>query len=105
MPVARSLLRGSSPTVGRCSSDDAAEYQAWWTRSGPGQAQVTRSRDPDDAEREAITRELAACGAQVVPPRAVNPEILGGVVVKGGHSHRTAPSAAVAMLSTDAHRA
>lgn len=64
----------------------ATEYQALVDEvSGRVHAQVTLSRDPDDEERETITRELSrVLGRQVVPHVTVNPEILGGVVVKVG---------------------
>ena len=53
--------------------------------SGRVHAQVTVSRDPSDGERDAITRELSrVLGRQVVSHVVVNPEILGGVVVKVG---------------------
>ena len=64
----------------------AIEYQALVDEaSGRVHAQVTLSREPDDAERDAITRELSrVLGRQVVPHVLVNAEILGGIVVKVG---------------------
>ena len=48
-------------------------------------ANVTVARDPDDGERGSIARELSrAYGKDVVPHFAVNPAILGGVVVRVG---------------------
>ena len=64
----------------------ATEYQTLVDEvSGRVHAQVTVVRDPSDAERDAITRELTrVLGRQVVPHLVVNPDILGGVVVKVG---------------------
>ena len=64
----------------------AVEYQALVDEaSGRVHAQVTLSREPDDEERGAIARELSRMlGRQVVPHVTVNPEILGGVVVRVG---------------------
>jgi F-type H+-transporting ATPase subunit delta len=48
-------------------------------------ASVTVAREPGDAERGTIARELSrAYGKEVVPHFAVNPSILGGVVVRVG---------------------
>jgi F-type H+-transporting ATPase subunit delta len=48
-------------------------------------ANVTVAREPEDSERGAIARELSrAYGKEVVPHFAVNPAILGGVVVRVG---------------------
>jgi F-type H+-transporting ATPase subunit delta len=48
-------------------------------------ASVTVAREVDDAERGTIARELSrAYGKEVVPHFAVNPAILGGVVVRVG---------------------
>lgn len=48
-------------------------------------AQVTVAREADDAERAAIAQRLsAAFGKQVVPHFAVNPNLIGGLVVRVG---------------------
>lgn len=48
-------------------------------------ATVTTAHEPDEATRAAITRELSrAFGKQVVPHYALNPAILGGIVVRSG---------------------
>ena len=48
-------------------------------------AQVTLARTPDDEERAAIARQLTrALGKPVVPQVRVNPNILGGVIVRIG---------------------
>lgn len=48
-------------------------------------AQVTVAREASEAEREAIAAHLSkAVGKRVVPHLAVNPAILGGVVVRIG---------------------
>ena len=48
-------------------------------------ASVTVAREPGDGERGTIARELSrAYGKEVVPHFAVNPAILGGVVVRVG---------------------
>jgi F-type H+-transporting ATPase subunit delta len=48
-------------------------------------AQVTVAREPGDAERDALARQLSrAVGKQVVPHLAVNPALLGGIVVRVG---------------------
>lgn len=48
-------------------------------------ATVTVAREPGDGERGAIAKELSrAYGKEVVPHFAVNPAILGGVVVRVG---------------------
>lgn len=64
----------------------ATEYQALVDEvSGRVHAQVTLSREPDSEERESLARELSrVLGRQVVPHVTVNPEILGGVVVRVG---------------------
>jgi F-type H+-transporting ATPase subunit delta len=64
----------------------ATEYQALVDEvSGRVHAQVTLSREPAAEERDALARELSrVLGRQVVPHVTVNPEILGGVVVRVG---------------------
>ena len=64
----------------------AAEYVTLLDQAeGRVHAQVTVSRETDDAGRDAIARELSrALGKEVVPHLTVNPAILGGVVVKVG---------------------
>ena len=64
----------------------AAEYHTLLDLAeGRVHAQVTVSRETDDAGRDAIARELSrALGKEVVPHLTVNPAILGGVVVKVG---------------------
>ena len=53
--------------------------------SGRIHAQVTLSRDASDADRKVIADQLSRAFAKtVVPHMSVNPEILGGVVVKVG---------------------
>lgn len=48
-------------------------------------AQVTLAKDPDDEERAAIARQLThTLGRPVVPQVRVNPNILGGIVVRVG---------------------
>ena len=48
-------------------------------------AMVTVARDTNDAEREAIAKQLSRTfGKQVVPHLTVNPSIMGGVVVRVG---------------------
>lgn len=48
-------------------------------------AQVTLAHEPDDATEERITRELSRIlGKTVVPHVLVNPEILGGIIVRYG---------------------
>ena len=48
-------------------------------------ASVTVARDPDVGERQAVVAELSrAFGKDVVPHFMVNPEIIGGVVVRIG---------------------
>jgi F-type H+-transporting ATPase subunit delta len=48
-------------------------------------AQVTVAKQPTDADRAAIAAQLSrALGKQVVPHVAVNPAILGGLVVRVG---------------------
>ncbi|MFL5577333.1 MAG: F0F1 ATP synthase subunit delta [Gemmatimonadaceae bacterium] len=64
----------------------AAEYRALVDAAeGRVHAQVTVARDPSDAEREEIARDLGrVLGKKVVPHVTVNPAILGGVVVRVG---------------------
>lgn len=64
----------------------ATEYQALVDEAtGRVHAQVTLSREPATEERDALARELSrVLGRQVVPHVVVNPEILGGVVVRVG---------------------
>jgi F-type H+-transporting ATPase subunit delta len=64
----------------------AIEYQALVDEAlGRVHAQVTLSRDPAPEDRESIARELSRLlGREVVPHVLVNPEILGGVVVRVG---------------------
>ena len=53
--------------------------------SGRIHAQVTLSRDASDADRKVIADQLSRAFAKtVVPHMSVNPDILGGVVVKVG---------------------
>ena len=53
--------------------------------TGTVHAQVTVSRDASDADRKAIAAQLSRAFAKtVVPHVSVNPEILGGVIVKVG---------------------
>jgi F-type H+-transporting ATPase subunit delta len=48
-------------------------------------AEVTVARDPDDEERAAIARQLThALGRPVVPQVRVNPNIVGGIIVRVG---------------------
>lgn len=48
-------------------------------------ANVTVARDTSDAEREMIAKQLSRIvGKEVLPHVAVNPKILGGVIVKFG---------------------
>ena len=48
-------------------------------------ANVTVAREPDDATRQLVVRELSrAFGKEVVPHFAIDPRIMGGVVVKAG---------------------
>lgn len=48
-------------------------------------AQVTLAKAPDDEERAAIARQLTrALGKPVVPQVRVNPNILGGIIVRVG---------------------
>lgn len=53
--------------------------------AGRVHAQVTLARDPSDADRAGIARQLSErLGKTVVPHVSVNPAILGGVVVRVG---------------------
>ena len=55
------------------------------TAEGRMHANVTMAREPEEADRQVLTRELSrAFGKQVVPHVTVNPAILGGVVVRVG---------------------
>jgi F-type H+-transporting ATPase subunit delta len=48
-------------------------------------AAVTVAREPDEADRAAVTQHLAkSLGKEVVPHFSVNPALLGGVVVRVG---------------------
>ena len=48
-------------------------------------AQVTVSREPNDAERNALATQLSRAFARTVVPHVnVNPAILGGVIVRVG---------------------
>ncbi len=48
-------------------------------------ASVTFAKDPDDGDRELVTTQLSrALGKTVVPHFHVNPDVLGGVVVRVG---------------------
>jgi F-type H+-transporting ATPase subunit delta len=48
-------------------------------------ATVTMAREPEEADRQLLVRELSrAFGKQVVPHVTVNPAIIGGVVVRVG---------------------
>jgi F-type H+-transporting ATPase subunit delta len=48
-------------------------------------ANVTVAREPAEAEREALTKQLSRLfGKRVVPHISLNPAILGGVIVKVG---------------------
>ncbi|MEP6690021.1 MAG: ATP synthase F1 subunit delta [Gemmatimonadaceae bacterium] len=50
-------------------------------------AQVQVAREPDDAVRQSIVRELTrALGKRVVPHFSIRPEILGGTIVRVGDS-------------------
>ncbi len=54
-------------------------------RQGRVHARVTVSREPDDATRSVIERQVGVItGKQVVPHFIVKPEILGGVIVRVG---------------------
>lgn len=67
------------PNIAREYMDlvDAAE--------GRMHAAVTMAREPEEADRQVLTRELSrAFGKQVIPHVTVNPAILGGVVVRVG---------------------
>jgi F-type H+-transporting ATPase subunit delta len=53
--------------------------------AGRVHARVTVSREPSDSDRAAIAKQLSAkLGRTVVPHVTVNPEILGGVIVRVG---------------------
>lgn len=64
----------------------AAEYAALVDEAeGRVHARVTLAAPPTDADRAAIAAQLSrALGKEVVPHVAVNPAIIGGVVVKVG---------------------
>jgi F-type H+-transporting ATPase subunit delta len=64
----------------------ASEYRALIDESEDRvHANVTVAREPAEAEREALTRQLSRLfGKRVVPHIAINPAILGGVIVKVG---------------------
>lgn len=64
----------------------AEEYHALTDeKQGRVHAEVSLAREPDDALREATTRELSrVLRKQVVPHFHVRPEILGGTVVRVG---------------------
>ena len=64
----------------------ASEYRALIDDSEDRvHANVTVAREPAEAEREALTRQLSRLfGKRVVPHIAINPAILGGVIVKVG---------------------
>ncbi|HEY4215614.1 MAG TPA: F0F1 ATP synthase subunit delta [Gemmatimonadaceae bacterium] len=48
-------------------------------------ASVTVAREPDEADRKAVTQHLAkSLGKEVVPHFSVNPALLGGVIVRVG---------------------
>ena len=48
-------------------------------------AQVTLAKQPDDAERDAIGRQLSrTLGKPVIPQVRINPNILGGIIVRVG---------------------
>src|SRR5262249_22058080 len=66
--------------------DIAAEYRdVTDVLAGRVRGQVTVSHPPDDALRDEITRSLAErLGKTVIPTFTVNPEILGGIVVRVG---------------------
>ncbi len=66
--------------------DIAAEYRDLTDElAGRVRVQVTVSHAPDDALRDEITRTLTArLGKTVIPTFTVNPEILGGIVVRVG---------------------
>lgn len=63
----------------------AEYYNLLDAAEGRVHARVTVAREPNAADREALTTSLSrALGKQVVPHLVVNPAILGGVVVKVG---------------------
>jgi F-type H+-transporting ATPase subunit delta len=67
-------------------SEIATEYHTLLDEvEGRVHAHVTVARPTSDADRDVITRQLAkTLGRDVVPHFAVNPGILGGVIVKVG---------------------
>lgn len=64
----------------------AQEYHALMDEAeGRMHATVTVAREPDEATRATVARELSrAFGKQVVPHYSVNPAIVGGIVVRAG---------------------
>jgi F-type H+-transporting ATPase subunit delta len=64
----------------------ASEYRALIDESEDRvHANVTVAREPAEPERDALTRQLSRLfGKRVVPHIAINPAILGGVIVKVG---------------------
>ena len=64
----------------------ASEYRALIDDSEDRvHANVTVAREPAEPERDALTRQLSRLfGKRVVPHIAINPAILGGVIVKVG---------------------
>ncbi len=64
----------------------ASEYRALIDESEDRvHANVTVARQPAEPERDALARQLSRLfGKRVVPHIAINPEILGGVIVKVG---------------------
>jgi len=64
----------------------AEEYRALIDESEDRvHANVTVARDPDEPERDALVRQLSRLfGKRVVPHISINPDILGGVIVKVG---------------------
>jgi F-type H+-transporting ATPase subunit delta len=54
-------------------------------RLGRMHVQVTLAREPDQRGREELTQQLTrSLGRQVIPHLQVNPEILGGIIVRFG---------------------
>lgn len=64
----------------------AQEYLAMVDEAeGRMHATVTVSQEPDDATRSVVKQQLSrAFGMEVVPHFAVNPAIMGGIVVRAG---------------------
>ena len=64
----------------------AEEYRALIDESEDRvHANVTVARDPGEPERDALVRQLSRLfGKRVVPHISINPDILGGVIVKVG---------------------